>query len=109
MSKQWVVMFDQSGVDTLIPCDEMKSREMLEWIGGKPFDSQLARHVQFAVIRAKSNHQRYPEVWVYDCEEDFSEEEMRSMWNGAPQVMADLVRKKGTCIFKSSKSKQLIH
>lgn len=109
MSKQWVVMFDCAGVDTLIPCDEMKTREMLEWLGGKPHKSELAIHIRMAMIRAKSNHQRFPEVWVYDCEEDFSESEMRQMWNNAPQTMADLVRKKGNCLFKSVRDKQLIH
>jgi hypothetical protein len=109
MSKQFVVLFDRCGVDTLIPCDEMKTREMLEWLGGKPHQSELAYHIRIAMIRAQSNHQRFPEVWVYDCEQDFSESEMREMWNESPQGMADLVRKKGKCLFKSPRDKQLIH
>jgi hypothetical protein len=109
MSKQFVVMFDRCGVDTLIPCDEMKTREMLEWLGGKPHQSELARHIRMAMIRAQYNNHRFPEVWVYDCEQDFSESEMREMWNNAPQTMADLVRQKGTCLFKNVRDKQLIN
>ena len=109
MSKQFVVMFDRCGVDTLIPCDEMNAKDVLEWLGGNPHKGELARHIRLAIIRAQSNQHRFPEVWVYDCEQDFSESEMREMWNESPQGMADLVRKKGKCLFKSPKDKQLIH
>lgn len=109
MSKQFVVMFDRTGVDTLIPCDEMKTREMLEWLGGKPHKSELAYHVNIALMRARYNPHRSPEVWVYETEDDFEESEMRGMWDESPQGMADLVRKKGKCLFKSPRDKQLIH
>lgn len=108
MSRQFVVMFDSCGVDTLIPCDEMKTREMLEWLGGKPHKSELARHIRVALVRAQSNPHRFPEVWAYDCAEDHSLEEMRGLWGSTPQHMADLVRSRGTCLYKTPREKVVI-
>ena len=108
MSKQWVVMFDCAGVDTLIPCDEIKTRDMLEWLGGKDFKSELGRHIHIAKLRAAANVQRKPEIWVYDCVDDLSEDVMREMWGSNPQRMADLVRSKGTCIYRTVKERSVI-
>jgi hypothetical protein len=60
------------------------------------------------IMRAKANHQRFPEVWAYDTAEDYDYEDMRSMWEGSPQVVADLVREKGTNLFKYAKEKSVI-
>lgn len=108
MSTKWIVMFDRLGVDMLVPCDEIMSRDALLWLGGQEFRSELHQHLNIAKLRAQSNPQRYPEIWVYDCQEDYSPEQMRKMWQNLPQGMADLVRKRGNCLYKTPREKDLI-
>lgn len=108
MSTKWIVLFDSSGLDMLVPCDEIRTKEMLEWLGGKPHESELQRHAMIAKMRAMVNPQRFPEVWVYDCEEDYSLEDMRDLWEVSPQRMADLVRKKGSCLYKTPRERSVI-
>ena len=108
MSKRWLVLFDCTRVDWLIPFDEIYAKDMLEWIGGKAF-GQTSHLVTTMLMRARYNPHRSPEVWAYETEDDFEESEMRGMWDESPQGMADLVRKKGKCLFKSPRDKQLIH
>lgn len=108
MSTKWIVMFDRLGVDMLVPCDEIMSRDALQWLGGKEFKSELGRHVTLAKVRAMANPQRFPEIWVYDCQDDYSQDQMRKMWHHMPQSMADLVRKKGNCLYKTPREKDLI-
>lgn len=101
MSQKWVAMFDCKGIDVLIPCDQLMAEEMMRWMGGEKFHSQLNTHVQMAILRARANHQRFPEVWVYDTEEDIPEDRMRKMWEDDPKTLARCVREKGKCLFKS--------
>ena len=101
MSQKWVAMFDCKGIDVLIPCDRLMTEEMMRWMGGEKYESELCRHVNNAILRAKFNHQRFPEVWVYDTEEDIPEDTMRKMWEDDPKGLAKSVREKGRCLFKS--------
>lgn len=108
MSTKWIVLFDRTGVDMLVPCDEMMARDALEWLGGKAFKSEALQQLNIAKMRAQFNPQRHPEIWVYDCQEDYSPDQMRKMWQYMPQSMADLVRKKGNCLYKTPREKDLI-
>lgn len=108
MSQKWVALFDCKGVDVLIPCDSMMTEEVMEWMSGKKFKSALGLHVGMAIVRARANPQRFPEVWVYDTKEDLTEEVMRKMWDETPQVLADLVRGMGKCLFKTPREVSVI-
>lgn len=39
---------------------------------------------------------------------DMSYEDMRALWEASPQHMADLVRKKGGCLYKTPRERDLI-
>lgn len=108
MAKQWVVLFDTLGVDTLIPWDDFKSDDMISVLSGKKPSKKGNQRVSMMILRAKANHQRFPEVWAYDTAEDYEYEDMRSMWEETPQMVADLVREKGTNLFKYAKEKSVI-
>ena len=47
------------------------------------------------LMRARFNHQRHYEVYVIDCDESFTEDGWRKLWEESPQTCADLVRKRG--------------
>lgn len=108
MAKQWIVLFDTLGVDTLIPWDDLKSDDMLSILSGKKPGKKGNHQVNMMILRAKANHQRFPEVWAYDTSEDYAYEEMRDIWEGSPQMIADLVREKGTNLFKYAREKSVI-
>ena len=108
MAKQWVVLFDTLGVDTLIPWDDLKGDDMLAVLSGRKPKDHVGQRVNMMIMRAKANHQRFPEVWAYDTEDDFTYEDMREMWTDSPQVVADSVRERGTNLFKYAKEKSVI-
>lgn len=108
MAKQWVVLFDTLGVDTLIPWDDLKGDDMLSILSGKRPLRVGNQRVNMMVLRAQANHQRFPEVWAYNTSEDYEYEDMRRMWEEMPQQVADLVREKGTNLFKFAKEKSVI-
>lgn len=108
MAKQWIVLFDTLGVDTLVPWDDLKGDDVLAILSGKRPSKKGNQHVNMMVLRAKANHQRFPEVWAYDTAEDYEYEDMRKIWTDSPQMVADLVRAKGTNLFKYAKEKSVI-
>lgn len=107
MARQWVVLFDTLGVDTLLPWDDLKGENMLAVLAGKK-SKNLNKQVAIAVLRAQSNPQRFPEVWAYSTIEDYDVEEMRKLWRTIPQSLADLVRAKGTNLFRDQRQKEII-
>jgi hypothetical protein len=108
MARQWIVLFDTLGVDTLVPWDDLKADDMLRILSGHKSTNRLNGRVNMMIMRAQANQQRWPEVWAYDTTDDFEEADMREMWHDAPQGMADLVREKGTCLYRTSRPKEVI-
>jgi hypothetical protein len=109
MSQKWLVVFGSEGYEMLVPCDEVMTRDALNWFAGEEGkDGEMGTLLAIAQWKARSNAGRRPEIWVYDTEQDLSEERMRSMWAEAPQGMADLVRLKGTLLFKEPHGKVVI-
>jgi hypothetical protein len=108
MARQWVVLFDTLGVDTLLPWDDLKGEDMLTVLAGKKPKDSINKRINMMVVRAQANIQRWPEVWAYDTSEDYEEPVMRQAWEANPQYMADLVREKGTNLFKHQRQKEII-
>jgi len=108
MARQWVVLFDTLGVDTLIPWDDLKGDNILDVLSGKKPKENLSKRISMMIIRAQANIQRWPEIWAYDTSEDWSYEEMRRQWESAPQATADTVREHGTNLFRHQRQKEVI-
>ncbi len=113
MSTQWVVLFDNEGVDTLVPWGELAQEQMLATLsGGNSGDTtKPSLIVSRMILRARFNQHRHPEVWGYNTEEDIAYDDMRDLWEDNPQYMADLVRSKGEQFFgdkPGTKRKQVI-
>lgn len=96
MSTQWVVLFDNEGLDTLVPWGELAQDRMITTLSGGLIKSQNPQHiVSRMMLRARLNEQRSPEVWTYQTDEDIEYTDMRDLWEHNPQYMADLIREKG--------------
>ena len=96
MATQWVVLFDNEGLDTLVPWSTIVEDRVMEKLSGGEIKAANPNHiVSRMMLRARFNEHRHPEVWGYNTQEDIDYEDMRSMWQANPQYMADLVRSKG--------------
>jgi hypothetical protein len=112
MCKQWAVLFDSEGLDTLVPWGELAADRMMTKLSGGAMPSANPQHiVSRMMLRAQFNLQRFPEVWTYQTDEDIEYADMRSLWEDNPQYMADLIRVKGDQLFgdkPGTKRKQVI-
>jgi hypothetical protein len=112
MSTQWVVLFDNEGLDSLLPWGELAQDRILEKLSGGEMKAENPQHiVSRLMLRARFNQQRSPEVWTYETDNDIMYDEMRSLWESNPQYMADLIREKGEQLYgdkPGTKRKQVI-
>ncbi len=111
MSTQWVVLFDNEGVDTLVPWGELVEDRVIATLSGEKPPSSPNHIVSRMMLRARFNQHRNPEVWAYNTQEDIAYDDMRDLWEDNPQYMADLVRSKGEQFFgdkPGTKRKQVI-
>jgi len=112
MGKKWVVLFDNEGLDSLVPWGELAQDRMMTTLSGGEIKSANPQHiVSGMMMRARFNSQRSPEVWTYQTEEEVEYEDMRDLWEDNPQYMADLIRDKGEQLFgdkPGTKRKQVI-
>jgi hypothetical protein len=112
MSTQWVVLFDNEGLDSLIPWGDIAQDRMMTKLSGGEIKSENPQHiVSRMMLRARFNTQRSPEVWTYQTDTDIEYSEMQSLWEVNPQYMADLIRTKGEQLYgdkPGTKRKQVI-
>lgn len=100
MSTQWVVLFDNEGLDTLVPWGDLAQDRMMQTLSGGNIKAENPQHiVSRMMLRARFNEQRFPEVWTYQTDNDIMYDEMRSLWEANPQYMADLIREKGEQLY----------
>lgn len=100
MATQWVVLFDNEGLDTLIPWSELVEETVMSKLSGEPRQGPNPQHVvSRTMMRARLNTHRNTEVWAYNTSDDIDVDSMRHIWDESPQYMADLVRAKGDNLF----------
>ena len=95
MSTQWVVLFDNEGLDTLVPYGDMVEEQVMSKLAGNEMSREAQHTISRIMLRARFNEQRHPEVWCYSTADDIEYQDMRDAWENNPQYMADLVRKSG--------------
>ena len=95
MSTQWIVLFDNEGLDTLVPYSDMVEEQVMSKLAGGKMNRDAQHTISRIMLRARFNEQRHPEVWCYSTAEDMEYKDMRDLWEASPQYMADLIRKSG--------------
>ncbi len=103
MSKNWVVLFDSEGLDSLVPWDDLTEELVMAKLSGTATVGMQrpVNVISRIMMRAQLNPQRSPEVWSYSTADDMDVNEMQQLWINTPQGMADLIRSKGNQLFGS--------
>lgn len=101
MCTRWIVMFDNEGVDTLVPWSNVTEEIIMSKLSGTPrMPSESPQQIISRIMmRAQMNPHRSPEVWSYGTAGEMDVDEMHQLWIDSPQYMADLVRSKGDQLF----------
>lgn len=105
MEKTFIVSWDCYGLESVLDVDALAGLETWDILKSTdpswrlPRKSSLNQIVQAVILRAQVNGQRNYEVYMFCVDADMSEDDVRTMFDNAPQYSADLIRKRGTKLY----------
>lgn len=108
----YLFVWTEYGIENIVPITQFENWEkenMWRILQDKsPEKNPLDGIISYALIRARYNTDRRYEVYAMDCEEGITEEDLYNFWESTPQEAANLTRKKGVCLFGSSKKPEQV-
>jgi hypothetical protein len=107
-TRKFIAYWDCLGFETLFDIGAWERRALLDRIAGRKSPLLIPVNIKLMLLRAQANPQRFPEVWIFDAIEDFTEEELWEIARTEPQVLADSIRNVGKCLYKQPKQKGVI-
>jgi len=87
-----------TGVESVIDASALSSEDTFNRLVGKKsnvFGSLLSR----LLLRARVNNQRHYEIYSIKVDDNIGEDDVKQMFEDAPQNAADTIRKLGTKIY----------
>ena len=106
MSKEtkYLTMFDCEGFECLIDITSRERHLLLSELKGESYSDDL--NLSAIMLRARANAHRNPEIWVFTSTVD--DATLQRLRKKEPQMLADLIRKHGTSVWKNTPTKQVI-
>jgi hypothetical protein len=100
----YMCYFDTVGFEWIFNVTEYDKKKMWAVLKGDVgVEFPIPRH---AVLRARANPQRFPEIWAFESE--MTQTELEEIAEESPQVLADAVRRCGQNVFKTHKDETVI-
>jgi hypothetical protein len=100
----YMAYFDTLGFEWIFNVTDYEKKKMWAVLkGDEKVDFPIPRH---AILRARANPQRFPEIWAFESE--ISLDELEEYARDTPQELADAIRRCGQNVFKTPKNESVI-
>jgi len=100
----YMCYFDSIGFEWIFDVTNYEKKKFWAVLkGDDKVDFPIPRH---AILRARANPQRFPEIWAFESE--MTKIELEEIAEESPQVLADAVRRCGQNVFKTHKPESVI-
>jgi len=100
----YMAYFDTLGFEWIFNVTDYEKKKFWTVLkGDDKVDFPIPRH---AILRARANPQRFPEIWAFESE--ISLKELQIYSEETPQVLADAIRRCGQNVFKTHKEESVI-
>ena len=100
----YMCYFDCIGFEWIFNVSEYEKKKFWAVLkGDEKVDFPIPRH---AILRARANPQRFPEIWAFESE--MTKQELEEIAEESPQVLVDAVRCCGQNVFKTYKPESVI-
>jgi hypothetical protein len=100
----YICYFDSLGFEWIFNVTDYEKKKVMAYLKGeKKVDLPVPRH---AILRARANPQRFPEIWAF--ESDIDQAELENIAKESPQVLVDAIRQCGQSIFKTPRTEAVI-
>ena len=100
----YMCYFDSIGFEWIFNVSEYEKKKFWAVLkGDEKVDFPIPRH---AILRARANPQRFPEIWAFESE--MTQIELEEIAEESPQELADAIRRCGQNVFKTPKNESVI-
>ena len=100
----YMCYFDSIGFEWIFNVTEYEKKKFWAVLkGDEKVDFPIPRH---AILRARANPQRFPEIWAFESE--MTKQELEEIAEESPQVLVDAIRRCGQNVFKTYKPESVI-
>ena len=100
----YMAYFDTLGFEWIFNVSEYEKKKFWAVLkGDEKVDFPIPRH---AILRARANPQRFPEIWAFESE--MTQIELKEIAEENPQELADAIRRCGQNVFKTHKDESVI-
>jgi len=108
MSHQFLIMWDQLGLECCIDVIEDEQRRMWQKLKGELVSESAIPNYQHLLLRARFNSQRHYEIYTCEATDGITAEDIREMFEADPQTAADTIRRLGHCLHSDRAERQRV-
>ena len=94
----FLLSWDIQGLEAVVNITDLDKEATWATLQDKP-GPRLSSVVNAVMFRARYNSQRHYEVYTVTMSKDITEQDIRDMFERNGQAMADLIRKRGHCMY----------
>ena len=108
MSHQFLIVWDQLGLECCIDITEDQQRRMWQTLRGEPVSETAVPNYNHLLLRARVNSQRHYEIYTCEAVDGITAEDIREMFDASPQSAADTIRRLGHCLHSNRAQKDRV-
>ncbi len=108
MSHQFLVVWDNLGLEYCVDVTEDQQRRMWENLQGRPVSDSRIPNINHIMMRARFNSQRHYEIYTVEATDGITAEDIRDMFEADPQGAADTIRRLGHCMHSDRAEKHRV-
>lgn len=98
MSHQFLVVWDNLGLEYCVDVTEDEQQRMWQKLKGEPVSESRIPNYQHLLLRARYNSQRHYEIYSVEATDGITAEDIKEMFIASPQTAADTIRRLGHCM-----------
>ena len=108
MSHQFLIVWDNLGLECCIDITEDEQRRMWQQLKGEPVSDSKIPNLNHIMLRARMNSQRHYEIYTCEAVDGITALDIREMFEASPQTAADTIRRLGHCIHSDRAQKDRV-
>jgi hypothetical protein len=108
VSHQFLIVWDQLGLECCIDITEDQQRRMWQTLRGEPVSETAVPNYNHLLLRARVNSQRHYEIYTCEAVDGITAEDIREMFDASPQSAADTIRRLGHCLHSNRAQKDRV-
>lgn len=105
MNKEFILMWDMYGLESIIDVTELEQQAIIAGLKGETV--QQSNPIQYMILRAKFNTQRCYEIYSISTV-DIDKDDFIRLFKDSPQMIVNLIRERGTKIYSDRQTKEAV-